>query len=227
MGRPRRCRGLRSFLPSPYGPISCSQLGSLPRPRPINAPGGAQLGGGEGKDVPPPPAFVPRAPGPPSSPRSPRPAGTRRCGAGCGPSEEVTSRRGGRCPRAFLLRTRCGLAPRVTPTPQPQPLPQSLPAATRIPRRLRPGRGGGAAPGRGRGGAEPGAGLAKAVGEGLEAAPSSEQPRARPPTINFSLFLAIRRASTLCTEVKSVDSGVRFESHLPHFPARFRLRRVA
>lgn len=95
MGRPRRCRGLRSFLPSPYGPNSCSQLGSLPRPRPINAPGGAQLGGGEGKGVPPPPAFVPRAPGPPSSPRPPRPAGTRRCGAGCGPSEGVTSRRGG------------------------------------------------------------------------------------------------------------------------------------
>lgn len=36
-----------SFLPSPYGPISCSQLGSRHRPRPINAPRSAQLGGGE------------------------------------------------------------------------------------------------------------------------------------------------------------------------------------
>lgn len=99
---------------------------------------------------------------------------------------------GGRCPRAFLLRTRCGLAPAATPTPQPPPLPPPLPAATRIPRRLRPDGGGGAAPGRGRGGAESGAGLAKAgEGEGLEAAPSSEQPRARSPTINFSLFLTI------------------------------------
>ena len=161
-GAPAGAGGLRSFLPSPYGPISGSQLDSPPRPRPTSAPRGAQLGGGEGRGVPPPFAFVPGAPGPPSNPRPPRPAGKRMYGAGYAPSEGVTSRGGG----ATRGRSSSDLAaarppPRRRPL-KPPPLPPPLPAATRIPRRLRPGGGGGAAPRRGRGGAESGAGLVKA-----------------------------------------------------------------
>lgn len=167
-----------SFLPSPYGPISCSQLGSRHRPRPINAPRSAQLGGGEVRGGPRRrPLFLRVLP---RTPCSPRPAGMRRCGAGCAPSRGVTSRgvslpAGAPPPNSLRLSLPGDPDPAATAAaarshPDPAPAP---------PRRGRRGRTRGTEGwGRARGGA---CGMWGAV----------PQSRARPPTINVVFVLSI------------------------------------
>lgn len=139
VGRPSQCWGAPSFLPSPYGHISCPQLGCLPRPRPINNPEEPSWVGAREEASP---AACLCSPGPRPSPAEPqfppRPAGTRRRGLECSPSEGVTSSGGGSRSRGFCLRTLCDLALVATQTLQSQTPPPPLPAATRIPRRPRP-----------------------------------------------------------------------------------------
>lgn len=176
---------LRSFLPSPYGPISCSQLGSRPRPRPINAPGSAQLGGGERRGGPRRRPLFLRVP--PKTPCSPRPAGTRRRGAGCAPSKGVTSRGGSLPAGSPSLNS-------LRPSLRRDPDPAATAAAARShpdpalapPRRGRRGRT------RGR------AGRDRVLGGACGKWGEVQRSRARPPTINFAFVLSI--GLLLCTE---------------------------
>lgn len=152
------------------------------------------VGRGRGKTRSPPPGFVTRVL--PRTPCPSRPVEMRRCRVACAPSERVCSRGVAACgdSASELFAACCGLRP---PTRSRQP------AATRIPRRLRPGRGGGAAP-RGGGGAESGAGhveswdgvLARGRWRGSAPVYSSTS------TANFTFSLINYGAPTTCRAVK-------------------------
>jgi hypothetical protein len=128
------------------------------------------------------PPLFPRSPALLPAPRSPdlqERAGAER-GAippGEGGGHLLSLAAGHRDPPPNLLRPGLG----ATPSPQPPP-PPPPPAATRIPRRLRPGGWGGAALGRGLAG---GGACRQQVG-GAGAAPRLQS---RPPAISISFFL--------------------------------------
>lgn len=212
--------GSSELPPSPYGHISCLQLGFLPRPRPINAPDEPSWVGA--REVASPAACL-CSPGPrPSTAKPQSPPGDLlgRGGAGWSalpPRESLRVVGDAGCE---------GSASELSATwPWLRPRPRSR-------RRRRscqqpPGSRSGPAPKReegpllGKGGEEPGRGLwgwAEAEWDGGGAGSISKRAASCLFRANKHFILTNQTwSSYMCTAAKSTDSGARFQSQLHHF----------